>query len=363
LDKARRETDQQESEYLLLKGKSGVERIPLDGLEYLEVMNKTVFFRMTDGSTREISGPLSEFEDELLSRPEFFKVHRSYLLNLRCVQSLSVKGAATKAGRTVPVSKLVYPQAKDAYMHLLFGGEQTEPAPADPVPPPTGEGRRVLLVEDESDQREYWSGILRSAGYETSCADGVESAIHAAAEGRYDCVVLDVMLPGGSGFDLCRRLREMTGAPVIFLSSLTDADSQLRGFQSGGIDYITKDTPPHLFRAKVETRIKLSRIGRTQLRFGPLLLDLSIRRVFLEDTELSLTPTEIDLLWKLAEHPEQVMTPEELYRAVWGSRQWDEGQTVQVHMSRLRRKLEKAYSRHYFIETVWGQGYRFIPPA
>ena len=174
-------------------------------------------------------------------------------------------------------------------------------------------------------------------------------------------MLLDVSLPGEDGFSLCQRLREQTGAPVIFLSCRTDADSQVRGFSSGGVDYITKDSPADLFWAKVETRIRLARSGRTQLSFAPLLLDLSRRKATLDGEELILTPTEFDLLWLLAEHTPKVYTPEELYHAVWGSRQWDGGQTVQVHMSRLRRKLEKAYSRHYFLETVWGQGYLFVP--
>ena len=150
--------------------------------------------------------------------------------------------------------------------------------------------------------------------------------------------------------------------PVIFLSCLTESDKQVEGFAAGGIDYITKDTPAKLFWAKVETRIRISMSERTHLRYGPLLLDLTGHRALLDEKELSLTPIEFDILCCLSEHTGHIFTPEELYDMIWGSRPWDGGQIVQIHMSRLRRKLEKAWGGHHFIEAVWGQGYRFVPP-
>lgn len=100
---------------------------------------------------------------------------------------------------------------------------------------------------------------------------------------------------------------------------------------------------------------------RTQLRYGPLLLDLTGRRVSIDKKELSLTPIEFDILCRLAERTGHVFTPEEIYGMIWSGQPWDGGRMVQMHMSRLRRKLEMAWEGHRFIETVWGQGYRFMP--
>lgn len=182
-----------------------------------------------------------------------------------------------------------------------------------------------------------------------------------AAQQQYDCILLDVRIPGEDGFAVCERLHRQSNVPIIFLSCLTEPEQQMAGFRAGGIDYITKDTPADLFWTKVETRIRLAKSERTQLRYGPLLLDLTKRRVLVEEKELLLTPIEFDILWRLSNRFEHVFTPEEIFNMIWSGQPWDGGQLVQMHMSRLRRKLEKAYSEHRFIETVWGQGYRFVP--
>lgn len=371
LDKARSELAAQEVQGLMLRDRYGVVCVPFSKLEYVEVMNKTVSFHLVDGVVREVSAALSDFEAELLARPEFLKIHRSYLANLSYLQAVSAKGAVTRTGHTIPVSRLQYNQIKDAYMRFLF---ETKSQSHDSAPQ-AGEKESVigseqpagpwslLLVDDEPAELSLWAGILRSHGCVVAAAERGDEALELASSGRWDGILLDVEMPGSDGFTLCERLRELTHAPIMFLSCHTETDKQLRGFAQGGADYITKDTPAELVWAKVETRIRLSGDKRTQLCFGPLLVDMAERRVLIEETELSLTPTEFDLLWRLCEHTERVFTPEELFRAVWGEQPWDGGQTVQVHMSRLRRKLEKAWNTHNFIETVWGQGYRFAPIA
>ena len=371
LDAMRKELSAQTEEGLLLHGREGVVRISFSQLEYVEVVNKTVSFHLTDGSVRDLPATLADFEETLLSRPEFRKIHRSYLVNLRHIQAINVKSAMTRAGHTVPISRALYGKVKADYMQFLFEGDDSSPSPmvrklspAPPVQPVekrTDGPWRLLIVDDKQEDLTYWAAILRANGCVVEVAENAASALHLAKVRPCDCVLLDVLLPNESGFDLCARLRKLTGAPVVFLSCLTDTETQLRGFTAGGVDYITKDTPAELFWAKVESRLRISRARRTQLRFGPLLLDLSQRRATLEDVDFVLTPTEFDLLWTLSEHARQVFTPEEIFSAVWGAREWDGGQTVQVHMSRLRRKLEKAYPTHSFIETVWGQGYRFTP--
>lgn len=365
LDKVHNELFVQMEQSLLIKNRGSVIRVPFARLEYVEVMNKTVSFHLTDGVVKEVTASLADFEAPLLSRQEFVKIHRSYLINLSCIQSINIKGAVTRTGQNIPVSRLQYNQIKDSYMRFLFQAE-TQVATSEPLSKTVKQKSEVhpwqiLLVDDEPADLALWTGILHTHGCVTKTADCGSAALQMASEDTWDCVLLDVMLPGEDGFRLCKEIQKLTNAPVIFLSCLTDAGKQTQGFSSGGVDYITKDTPAKLFWAKVETRIKLAMSDRLQLRFGPLLLDLVHRKVFLEEKELELTPIEFDLIWCLSKHADQVFTPEEIFDVIWGTQLWDGGQTVQVHMSRLRRKLEKAWESHHFIETVWGQGYRFVP--
>ncbi len=345
----------------LLKNRDGIIRIPFPRLEYVEVINKVVSFHLIDGVVREVTATLADIEESLLSRPEFIKIHRSYLVNINYVQSVGGGNLVTNNGHTIPVARQRRSQVENAYMDFLLrdGNKQIKkPEKTERAQGPW----RILLVDDEPDVRRLWTNILKEHGcLVQQAANGEEAALQAAGE-AYDCVLLDVMLPGEDGFLLCQRLHELAQAPVIFLSSLTETDKQMKGFEAGGVDYITKDTPPELFWAKVETRIRLALSDRTRFRYGPLLLDLSNRKVFVDEKELSLTPVEFDLLWRLSERGGHIVTPEELFQRVWGGKAWDGGQMVQVHMSRLRRKLEKAWREHSFIETVWGRGYRFVAP-
>lgn len=342
---------------LVLKSRDGIVRIPFAQLAYVEVINKVVSFHLTDGQTQEVTASLADFEEVLLSRPEFLKVHRSYLINLSHVQTVGGGEIVTETGYTIPVARKRRSQVHDAYMRFLL--EQEERREASEKREYVSGTWNILLVDDEPAERLRWADILRSHGCVVEQAAGGKEALKLAADGSYDCVLLDVMLPGEDGFLLCGRLGRLAKAPVIFLSSLTEADKQVEGFSAGGVDYITKDTPAGLFWTKVETRIRLAQSDRTRLRYGPLLLDLSERRVYIEEEEINLTSVEYDLLWCLSEQAGRVFTPKELFGAVWGERPWDGGQMIQIHMSRLRRKLEKACKDHCFIETVWGQGYRF----
>lgn len=366
LDRALEELTHQDISGLAVKGRTGFTHIPFSRLEYVEVMSKTVCFHLSDGSVVETSGTLAAYEEELLERSEFLKVHRSYIVNLSYVETLDRGVVATRLSHEIPIGRTLCAQVKDAYMRFLFETKHAAASPPLTEPPvlPTRQPDgvyRVLLVDDEESEQSRWAGIIRGHGCEVVCAkDGATAQEHSLRE-HFDCVVLDVLLSGEDGFALCQSLHEQTGAPVVFLSCLTDTDSQLRGFSCGGVDYITKDTPAELFWRKVETRIRISSGKRTQLSFGPLLLDQGLHRVTLENRELVLTLTEFDLLWFIAEQPDKIYTPEELYRGVWGDSSWDDGRMVQVHMSKLRRKLGKAYPAHCFIETAWGEGYRFVP--
>lgn len=346
---------------IVIKNRDGIVRITFERLEYVEVVNKIVSFHLTDGAVREVTAALTDFEEKLLSRPEFLKVHRSYLVNLNFVQAVSGGNIVTNNGHHIPVARQRFSQVRDAYMHYMLHKREMQHKGYENAEHDEGPWY-ILLVDDEPADRTCWADILRDHGCRVEMASSGKEALRYAADGAYDCVLLDVMLPGEDGFLLCEKLRRLTQAPVIFLSSVTETDKQVKGFAAGGVDYVTKDTPAELFWAKVETRIKLSVSDRTQFKYGPLLLDLTGRRVFINEKELSLAPIEFDLLWHLSERAGRIFTPEELFGIIWGSQPWDGGQMVQMHMSRLRRKLEKASAEYHFIETVWGQGYRFVTP-
>lgn len=352
----------------LLKNREGVVRIVFTELEYVEVINKKVFFHLADSTIREMTAALTDYEKMFLNRPEFVKPHRSYLVNLNYIQSIGTDCIVTKNGHSIPLSRQRHHQIEDDYLYFLsrkeadawaLGGQaevsfQKEERPEGPW--------RILLVDDSPADRAYWADILKSHGCMVQQAESGEEALKQAADASYDCVLLDVMIPGEGGFSICERIHKLISAPVIFLSSHTESDKQVEGFEAGGIDYITKDTSPQLFWAKVETRIKLAISDRTWLCYEPLLLDLKERRAFMGEKELSLTPVEFELLWHLSEHGEHIFSLEEIFEMMFAGQLWDGGQMVQMHMSRLRRKLEKAWKEHCFIETVWGQGYRFVPP-
>lgn len=340
---------------LVLQNREGIIKIFFEKLEYVEVINKTVSFHLTDGAVREVTAALGDFEKKLLERPEFLKIHRSYLVNLNYIEAIDINGIVTKSGQSIPLSRLRRSQVQEAYVNFLNREkplERTNRADA---------AWRILLVDDEPSEGAFWADILRAHGCIVRLSRSGEEALELAAKEQYDCVLLDVMLSSENGFSVCEKLHRQTSAPVIFLSCVTEPDRQVEGFAAGGIDYITKDTSAALFWAKVETRIRLSVSERTTVSYGALSMDLTQRRVTVGGNALPLTSTEFDILWKLSEQAGHVFTPKEIFDAVWDGQPWDGGQTVQIHMSRLRRKLERACEGHSYIETVWGQGYRFVP--
>lgn len=368
-----------DAEGLVLSSQKEVVRLAFAEIEYVEVINKTVFFYLVNGAVREVVSALSVFEDELLSRPEFLKTHRSYLVNLKYIQAMDAGFAVTKRGNNVPISRQRRAMALNAYTQFWH---QPDPISSVSAGVPSGQNKkhngpwRILLVDDNAADLAFWADILSRHGCHVRMAESGKEALMLAAAESFDCVLLDVMIPGEDGFSICEKIRKHQSIPVIFLSCHTESDRQVEGFAAGGIDYITKDTPEKLFWAKVETRIKLASSECTQFQDGPLLLDLVARNVRMGERRLCVTPAEFDILWCLAEHSGRVFTVEEIYGIVWGA--WsgddrlgddhssaccleDDGKIVQLQMSRLRRKLEKAWGGHCYIESVWGQGYRFVP--
>lgn len=367
LDKALSELSIQKEQKFILKTREGIVGISFTNLEYLEVLNKSVSIYLADGTIHIVTAKLADFENKLLQRPEFLKTHRSYLVNLNYVQSIDMSCIVTKNGYRIPVSRQRRNYVQESYIRFSQQEEITAASNAHTAifthNRQCSDGLwKILLVDDDSSWSNFCADILQCHGCIVQLAKNGKEALTLAANDCYNCILLDVMIPGEDGFSICAKLRKLTKAPVIFLSCLTEPDKQIEGFAAGAIDYITKDTTPELFWTKVETRIRLTASERTGFCYGPLLLQPAKRRTQINEKELLLSPIEFDMLWLLARRAGHIVTPEEIFDMVWTGLLWDGGQTVQIHMSRLRRKLEKAWTKHNFIETVWGQGYRFILP-
>ncbi len=223
---------------------------------------------------------------------------------------------------------------------------------------------RILVVEDDATVAEVVTSYLRAAGYDVEAvADGV-TALASAAARPPDLVILDLMLPGLDGFEVCRRLRERGPVPVIMLTALGEESDRLLGLELGADDYVTKPFSPRELVLRVASVLRRSSgevggVPRTQLRDGDLVVDVSAHEARLGGTVLSLTAREFDLLAFLA-HPRESFDRAELLERVWG---WSFGDksTVTVHVRRLREKVEVDAAQPRRIATVWGVGYRYEP--
>jgi DNA-binding response OmpR family regulator len=224
---------------------------------------------------------------------------------------------------------------------------------------------RILIVDDEPEMVRGIQDNLRFEGYDTSAAyDGEEALRRAAADGP-DLVLLDVMMPKVSGWDVCRELRRRgIDVPVIMLTARGEEDDRVRGLELGADDYIAK--PFALRELLARVRAVLRRPGPRQkfeeFAFGDARIHRRARRVFKAGAELRLTRKEFDLLVYLVEHRGEVVTRDRLLDEVWGYERFPTTRTVDTHVLRLRRKLERDPDRPVWIETVHGHGYKFVAP-
>jgi two-component system response regulator ResD len=221
-------------------------------------------------------------------------------------------------------------------------------------------GARVLVVDDDPTVAEVVTGYLDRAGYVVDRAGDGPDALALAAAHWPDLVVLDLMLPGMDGLEVCRRMRGRGPVPVIMLTARGDEDDRILGLEVGADDYVTKPFSPRELVLRVESVLRRTRpAGSTRvLSAAGLSVDPAARRALKGGTELALTIREFDLLAYFLLHPGQVFSREDLMREVWG---WDFGDlsTVTVHVRRLRGKVEDDPGRPRLIQTVWGVGYRF----
>ncbi len=219
----------------------------------------------------------------------------------------------------------------------------------------------VLVVDDDEDIATLMRDFLEADGYRVITASDGPEGLNALRENAVDCVLLDVMMPGLSGFEVLRTIRETSDVPVLFLSARQEESDKLRGLGLGGDDYIVKSSTP----AEIVARIKavLRRYHREPraavgiLDFGRLVIDQPAREVRVDGEIVPLTAREYELLQLFAEHPRQVLTRDMLFERLWGP--YGDRHSLTVHIGRLREKIEKDPSNPAYIVTVWGVGYRF----
>jgi two-component system response regulator MtrA len=221
---------------------------------------------------------------------------------------------------------------------------------------------RVLVVDDDAALSEMLGIVLRGEGFEpVFCADGAQ-ALAAFRDSKPDLVLLDLMLPGRDGIDVCRAIRAESGTPIVMLTAKSDTIDIVVGLESGADDYIVKPFKPKELVARIRARIRRNDEAPTQvLLVGDLEIDVSGHTVKRSGEFLSLTPLEFDLLVCLARKPGQVFTREVLLQEVWGYRHAADTRLVNVHVQRLRAKVERDPERPDIVLTVRGVGYKAGP--
>jgi DNA-binding response OmpR family regulator len=239
---------------------------------------------------------------------------------------------------------------------------------SDPwVTAPSDRGARILVVDDDETVAEVVSRYLERDGFEVQSVSDGPAALDSAAHWRPDLIVLDLMLPGIDGLEVCRRLRETGTVPVIMLTARGQESDRVVGFEVGADDYVAKPFSPRELTLRVRSVLRRARAapaapapGDGPLSAGPLDVDPVARRATRAGAPLQLTTLEFDLLHFLMRHARQVFTREQLLERVWGYAFGDTS-TVTVHVRRLREKVEDDPSAPRHIQTVWGSGYRFDP--
>jgi DNA-binding response OmpR family regulator len=223
----------------------------------------------------------------------------------------------------------------------------------------------VLIVDDEEIVREVVAQYLRQEGFSVEVASDGPEALKSFAHARPDLVLLDLMLPGIDGLEVCRRIRTQSNVPVIMVTAKGDEVDTIIGLGVGADDYVSKPFSPRELVARVKAVLRRSTAPLASdgdpLHFGSITIRPDQRLVEVAGESVELTAREFDLLVFLAEHPRQVFTRDELLDKVWDWAYASDGGTVTVHIRRLRQKIEADPERPRHIKTVWGVGYKFEP--
>ena len=225
---------------------------------------------------------------------------------------------------------------------------------------------KILIVEDEVAIADLEKDYLELSGFDVEVANDGLIGYQKAMEEDYNLVILDLMLPGMDGFEICRKLREEKNTPIIMVSAKKDDIDKIRGLGLGADDYMTKPFSPSELVARVKAHLSRYErlIGRAAevnkvIEIRGLKIDTTARRVWVNGQEKAFTTKEFDLLTFLASHPNHVYTKDELFSEIWDMESIGDIATVTVHIKKIREKIEMDTSNPQYIETIWGVGYRF----
>lgn len=227
-------------------------------------------------------------------------------------------------------------------------------------------GSKVLVIDDDAALAEMLQIVLQASGFQTAWVGRGDQALDEFRRSRPDLVLLDLMLPGRDGVDVCRDLRAESDVPIVMLTAKSDTTDVVEGLEAGADDYVAKPFKTQELLARVKTRLRrASEPGGapSTLRIGDVTIDVDAHAVHRGDEPISLTPLEFDLLLALARKPRQAFTRELLLQEVWGYRHPGDTRLVNVHVQRLRSKVERDPERPEIIVTVRGIGYRAGSPA
>jgi two-component system response regulator MtrA len=222
---------------------------------------------------------------------------------------------------------------------------------------------RVLVVDDDPALAEMLTIVLRGEGFDTAVVGDGTRALPAVRDLRPDVVLLDLMLPGMNGIDVCRAIRTESGVPIVMLTAKTDTVDIVLGLESGADDYVVKPFKPKELVARIRARVRRTETEPAeQLSIGDVEIDVPAHQVTRAGEQIALTPLEFDLLVALARKPRQVFTREVLLEQVWGYRHAADTRLVNVHVQRLRSKVERDPEHPEVVLTVRGVGYKAGPP-
>jgi two-component system phosphate regulon response regulator PhoB len=230
--------------------------------------------------------------------------------------------------------------------------------------------KKVAIVEDEAELATLIEYNLNRGGFETRIFNGHGPTLRDLETWQPDLIILDVMLPGIDGFEICKRIRQggkLKRTPVVFLTAKSDEVDRVLGLEIGGDDYITKPFSPRELLARIKAHLRRSESDAepapAPLSMGPFRVDVDARRLFQNDREIELTPTEFKLLEFFITHPGHAWSRERLLKEVWGEQHFVTPRTVDVHVRRLREQIEVIPEEPVYLVTLRGFGYRFEIPG
>ena len=225
---------------------------------------------------------------------------------------------------------------------------------------------KILIVEDEIAIAELEKDYLELSGFEVEVSNDGRMGLEKALAEDFNLVILDLMLPGMDGFEICRRIREEKNTPIIMVSAKKDDIDKIRGLGLGADDYMTKPFSPSELVARVKAHLaRYDRLVGSAVEVNKVIeirglkIDTTARRVWVNGEEKAFTTKEFDLLTFLASHPNHVYTKDELFSEIWDMESIGDIATVTVHIKKIREKVEMDTSNPQYIETIWGVGYRF----